>query len=213
VTLIQPFLDRLPLVAILRGVTPEEVVAVAESLVDAGFAIIEVPLNSLKPLESIERLKAKHGDEILIGAGTVTSAAQVADVAKAGGRLIVMPHGDPDVVHAAKSAGLLCIPGVTTPTEAFAALANGADALKLFPAELITPSVLKAMRAVLPQATHFLPVGGITPDSMAGYVAAGASGFGLGSSLYRRGDDPARVARHARDFVSAWKRIRSVGGG
>jgi 2-dehydro-3-deoxyphosphogalactonate aldolase len=213
VTLIQPFLDRLPLVAILRGVTPEEVVAVAESLVDAGFAIIEVPLNSLKPLESIERLKAKHGDEILIGAGTVTSAAQVADVAKAGGRLIVMPHGDPDVVHAAKSAGLLCIPGVTTPTEAFAALANGADALKLFPAELITPSVLKAMRAVLPQATHFLPVGGITPDSMAGYVAAGASGFGLGSSLYRRGDDPARVARNARDFVSAWKRIRSVGGG
>ena len=212
-TKIQPFLDRLPLIAILRGVTPEEVVAVAESLVDTGFAIIEVPLNSVHALESIEGLKAKYGDEILIGAGTVTTPAQVGDVAKVGGRLIVMPHGDADVVHAAKKAGLACFPGVATPTEAFAALANGADALKLFPAELLSPAVLKAMRAVLPQATKFLPVGGITPDSMAGYVAAGASGFGLGSSLYRRGDDPARVARNARDFVSAWKRIRSVGGG
>jgi 2-dehydro-3-deoxyphosphogalactonate aldolase len=211
--MIQPFLDRLPLVAILRGVTPEEVVAVAESLVDAGFAIIEVPLNSLHALESIERLKAKYADEILIGAGTVTTAAQVTDVAKVGGRLIVMPHGDAEVVRAAKKAGLACFPGVATPTEAFAALANGADALKLFPAELFSPAVLKAMRAVLPQATQFLPVGGITPDSMAGYVAAGASGFGLGSSLYRRGDDPARVGRNALDFVSAWKRIRSVSGG
>ena len=212
-TPIQPFLDRLPLVAILRGVTSEDVVAVAESLVDAGFAIIEVPLNSPGPLESIERLQAKYGDEILIGAGTVTAPGQVADVAKAGGRMIVMPHGDAEVVRAAKAAGLACIPGVATPTEAFAALAGGADALKLFPAELLTPAVLKALRSVLPQATRILPMGGITPDSMAAYVAAGASGFGLGSALYRRGDDPARVARNARDFVSAWKRIRSVGGG
>lgn len=211
--MIQPFLDRLPLIAILRGVTPEEVIAVSESLVDAGFAILEVPLNSPRPLESIERLKAKYDDEVLIGAGTVTAPAQVADVVKVGGRMIVMPHGDPEVVRAAKQAGLACFPGVATPTEAFAALANGADALKLFPAELLTPAVLKSMRSVLPQATRILPMGGITPDSMAGYVAAGASGFGLGSALYRRGDDPARVGRNALDFVSAWKRIRSVSGG
>ena len=211
--MIQPFLDRLPLVAILRGVTPEEVIAVAESLVDAGFVIIEVPLNSPRPLESIERLNAKYGEEILIGAGTVTSPGQVPDVAKAGGRMIVMPHGDAEVVRAAKAAGRACIPGVATPTEAFAALANGADALKLFPAELLSPAVLKSMRSVLPQATRILPMGGITPDSMAGYVAAGANGFGLGGALYRRGDDPQRVARNALDFVSAWKRIRSVGGG
>ena len=211
--MIQPFLDRLPLIAILRDITPEEVIAVAESLVDAGFTIIEVPLNSPRPLESIERLKAKYDDEILIGAGTVTTPAQVADVAKSGARMVVMPHGDPEVVRAAKAAGLACTPGVATPTEAFAALANGADALKLFPAELLTPAVLKSMRSVLPQATRILPMGGITPDSMAGYVAAGANGFGLGGALYRRGDDPARVARNALDFVSAWKRIRSVGGG
>ena len=211
--MIQPFLDRLPLIAILRGVTPQEVIAVAESLVDAGFVIIEVPLNSPTPLESIERLKAKYDDEILIGAGTVTTPAQVADVAKTGARMIVSPHFDPEVVRAAKAAGLTCTPGVATPTEAFAALANGADALKLFPAELLTPAVLKSMRSVLPQATRILPMGGITPDSMAGYVAAGANGFGLGGALYRRGDDPARVARNALDFVSAWKRIRSVGGG
>jgi 2-dehydro-3-deoxyphosphogalactonate aldolase len=211
--MIQPFLDRLPLIAILRGITPEEVLAVAESLVEAGFAIIEVPLNSPRPLESIERLKAKYDDEILIGAGTVTTPAQVADVAKTGARMVVMPHGDAEVVRAAKAAGLACTPGIATPTEAFAALANGADALKLFPAELLTPAVLKSMRSVLPQATRILPMGGITPDSMAGYVAAGANGFGLGGALYRRGDDPARVARNALDFVSAWKRIRSVGGG
>jgi 2-dehydro-3-deoxyphosphogalactonate aldolase len=210
--MIEPFLDRLPLVAILRGITPEDVVGVSDALVDAGFTIIEVPLNSPAPLESIARLHAKYGEEILVGAGTVTTAAQVKDIAAAGGRLIVMPHGDGEVVRAAKAAGLACIPGVATPTEGFAALANGADALKLFPAELLTPTVLKAMRAVFPSATRFLPVGGITPDSMASYVAAGAAGFGLGGALYRRGDDAARVARNARDFVSAWKRLRSVAG-
>lgn len=211
-TLLQSFLDRLPLVAILRGVTPEEVVAVGDALVEAGFAIVEVPLNSPRPLESIQRLHAKFAEEILVGAGTVMSPAQVKDVAAAGGGLIVMPHGDGDVVRAAKSAGLLCIPGVATPTEGFAALANGADALKLFPAELLTPAALKAMRTVFPSAVRFLPMGGITPDSMASYVAAGAAGFGLGGALYRRGDDPTRVAANARDFVAAWKRLRSVGG-
>jgi len=210
--MIEPFLDRLPLVAILRGVTPDEVVEVSCALVDAGFAIVEVPLNSPHPLESIARLHAKFGDEILIGAGTVLSPAQVKEIAAAGGRLIVMPHGDAEVVRAAKGAGLACIPGIATPTEGFAALANGADALKLFPAELLTPAVLKSMRAVFPSTTRFLPVGGITPDSMASYVAAGAAGFGLGGALYRRGDEPSRVAANARDFVAAWKRLRSVAG-
>ena len=210
--MITPFLDRLPLVAILRGIAPDDVVAVGDALVDAGFAIVEVPLNSPRPLESIERLIAKFGEEVLIGAGTVTSPVQVREIKAAGGRLIVMPHGDGEVVRAAKSAGLACIPGVATPTEGFAALANGADALKLFPAELLTPAALKSIRAVFPSDTRFLPVGGITPDSMASYVAAGAAGFGLGGALYRRGDAPSRVAENARDFVAAWKRLRSVAG-
>src|SRR5215204_4102781 len=211
-SMIQAYLDRLPFVAILRGVTPEEVERVADVLVEAGFTIIEVPFNSPRPIESIRRLVAKYENEVLIGAGTVMSPAQVAEVAAAGGRLVVMPHGDAEVVRAAKAAGLVCIPGVATPTEGFAALANGADALKLFPAEMLTPAVLKAMRAVFPSATRFLPVGGITPDVMASYVAAGAAGFGLGGALYRRGDDPSRVAANARDFVAAWKRLRSVAG-
>lgn len=211
--LIDRFLDRLPLIAILRGVTPEDVVAVSDVLIEAGFAIVEVPLNSPRPLESIQRLQARFGEEILLGAGTVTSPAQVREVAESGGRLVVMPHSDAEVVRAARAAELVCIPGIATPTEGFAALSNGADALKLFPAELLTPTVLKAIRSVFPSATRFIPVGGITPDAMASYVAAGATGFGLGSALYRRGDDAKRVAANARDFVSAWKRIRSVGGG
>jgi 2-dehydro-3-deoxyphosphogalactonate aldolase len=210
--MLEPFLARLPLVAILRGVTPQEVVDVTSALVDEGFAIVEVPLNSPHPLESIERLRARFDDEILVGAGTGMSAAQVKEIAAVGGRLIVMPHGDGEVVRAAKAAGLACIPGIATPTEGFAALANGADALKLFPAELLTPAVLKSMRAVFPTATRFFPVGGITPDAMASYVAAGAVGFGLGGALYRRGDAPSRVAANARDFVAAWKRLRNVGG-
>jgi 2-dehydro-3-deoxyphosphogalactonate aldolase len=208
--MIQRYLDHLPLVAILRGVTPDAVVSIGEALVNAGFATIEVPLNSPDPLASIRRLSERFGDEILIGAGTVIRARQVDDVVRAGGRLIVMPHGDGEVVRAAKGAGLACIPGIATPTEAFAALANGADALKLFPAELLTPAVLRSMRAVLPAETRLLPVGGISPDSMAAYVAAGATGFGLGSALYRRGDDASRVSANARDFVDAWRRLRSV---
>ena len=204
---LQPYLDRLPLVAILRGVTPEAVVAVGEALVGAGFAIVEVPLNSPQPLESLRRLRGALGTDVLVGAGTVTAAAQVREVADAGGRLIVMPHADPAVVRAAKDAGLACVPGVATPTEAFAALANGADALKLFPAELVTPTVLKAMRAVLPRGTRCLPVGGITPDTMAPYVAAGAAGFGLGSALYRPNDAADTVAANARAFVDAWQRL------
>lgn len=200
------FLDRLPLIAILRGVTPEAVVAIGHALADAGFAIVEVPLNSPRPLESVRRLAEALGPDVLVGAGTVTSPDAVRDVADAGGRLVVMPHGDPAVIRAAKDAGLACVPGVATPTEAFAALASGADALKLFPAELLTPPVLKAMRAVLPKATRVLPVGGITPANMAPYVAAGASGFGLGSALYAPSDPAERVAANARAFVDAWRR-------
>jgi 2-dehydro-3-deoxyphosphogalactonate aldolase len=204
---LRPYLDRLPLVAILRGVAPEAVVAIGEALAREGFAVVEVPLNSPQPLESIRRLRGALGTDVLVGAGTVTAPAQVRDVADAGGELIVMPHSDPEVVRAAKAAGLLCVPGVATPTEAFAALANGADALKLFPAELLTPAVLKALRAVLPKGARCLPVGGITPENMAPYVAAGAAGFGLGSALYKPNDSPETVAANARAFVDAWKRL------
>ena len=207
--MIQPWLDRLPLLAILRGVLPEEVVGIGRALVGAGFAIIEVPLNSPRPLESVRRLHDEFGEDALVGAGTVMSAAQVRDVAAAGGRVIVMPHGDREVVRAATAAGLACVPGFSTPTEGFAALANGADALKLFPAEMLPPAVLRAMRSVFPAETRILPVGGITLDSMAEYVAAGASGFGLGSALYRKGQDAASVGANARAFVAAWRRLRS----
>ena len=204
-TALDSCLGRLPLVAILRGVGPEEVVPIGRALVEAGFAVIEVPLNSPRPLESIGRLAAALGDGVLVGAGTVTSPAQVGEVERAGGRLIVMPHADPAVIGAAKSLGLACVPGVATPTEAFAALAAGADALKLFPAEMLTPPVLKAMLSVLPKGTRLLPVGGITPERMGPFRAAGASGFGLGSALYRPGADAEEVARHARAFVAAWR--------
>jgi len=201
------YLDRLPLIAILRGVTPEAVVAIGRALADAAFAVVEVPLNSPRPLDSVARLADALGEDMLVGAGTVTTPDQARAVADAGGRLVVMPHSDGAVIRAAKDAGLLCVPGVATPTEAFAALAAGADALKLFPAELVTPPVLKAMRAVLPKSTRVLPVGGITPENMAPYVAAGASGFGLGSALYRPDDSAETVAANARAFVDAWRRI------
>ena len=204
----QTYLDRLPLIAILRGVTPEEVLPIGEALVEAGFAIIEVPLNSPQPVESIRRLATRFGRDVLVGAGTVTAPAQVADVAMAGGRIIVMPHADATVIRAAKTTGLFCTPGIVTPTEGFAALAAGADALKLFPAELLTPPVLKAMRSVFPRETRFLPVGGITPHNMDGFRAAGAAGFGLGSALYKPGMAAAEVGRNARAFAEAWRALK-----
>jgi len=175
--------------------------------VEGGFAIIEVPLNSPNALDSIRRLHDVFGNEVLLGAGTVMTPAQVRDVAAAGGRLIVMPHADADVIHAATAEALACIPGIATPTEGFSALASGADGLKLFPAELLTPTVLRALRAVFPPDTRFFPVGGITPASMGDYVAAGATGFGLGSALYRRGDEPAQVSANAKAFVTAWSAL------
>ncbi|MDX6750955.1 2-dehydro-3-deoxy-6-phosphogalactonate aldolase [Geminicoccaceae bacterium 1502E] len=203
--MLETCLAALPLVAILRGIRPEEALPVGEALAGAGFRIIEVPLNSPEPLESIRLLARRFGDGLLVGAGTVTSPAAAGQVVEAGGRIIVMPHGDVGVIREAKRLGAFCVPGVATPTEAFAALTAGADALKLFPAELITPPVVKAMRAVLPQGTRLLPVGGIEPGGMAVYRAAGAAGFGLGSALYRPGMAPAEVAERARRFVEAWR--------
>lgn len=201
-------LRALPLVAILRGLRPEEAAGVGAALFDAGFRLIEVPLNSPRPFESIETLRRGLPPEALVGAGTVLRAEQVARLAGIGAELVVMPHADAAVIRAAKAQGRLCIPGVATPTEAFAALEAGADALKLFPAELLTPPVLKAMRAVLPPGTRMLPVGGIAPESMRPYVAAGAAGFGLGSALYAPGMPVDEVARRAREFVAAWTALR-----
>lgn len=203
-------LAELPLVAILRGITPDDAVPVGLALAEAGFRIVEVPLNSPQPLRSIERLARELGTRCLVGAGTVLREEQVAQVAQAGGRLIVMPHSDAQVIRAAKAKGLLCAPGIATPSEGFAALAAGADALKLFPAELLTPPVLKALRAVFPADTLFVPVGGITRLNMAAYVAAGASGFGLGSALYRPGATAVEVAANARAFVSAWHDVKDI---
>lgn len=200
------YLDKFPLIGILRGVRPEEVLAIAEPVFEAGFQILEVPLNSPRPIESIERLAQQFPDRI-VGGGTVMSPDDVKDIAAAGGRLIFMPHSDPAVIHQAKRSEMLCIPGVATPTEAFAALANGADALKLYPAEQITPTVVKAWRAVMPAEYRLLPVGGITPDNMEAYLQAGANGFGLGSALYKAGMSADEVASNARTFRDAMLRL------
>jgi 2-dehydro-3-deoxyphosphogalactonate aldolase len=202
--MLSPWLDQLPLVAILRGICPDEAVTIGHVLADAGFRVLEVPLNSPQPMESIHRLTQSLGADYLIGAGTVMTTAQVNEVAAAGGRLIVMPHADTGVIRAAKEAGMVCVPGVATPTEAFAALAAGADGLKLFPANQVTPEGLKAWRAVLPKELPVFPVGGITPDNMAPWIAAGAQGFGIGSALYAPGVDADEVALRAHAFAQAW---------
>lgn len=197
----------LPLVAILRGLTPAEAQPIAQTLYDAGFRLIEVPLNSPDPLTSIATIRSLLPADALVGAGTVLSADAVAQVQSARGEIVVMPHADVAVIRAAKAAGMLCIPGVTTPTEAFAALGAGADALKLFPAELVSPSALKAMRAVLPASVALLPVGGITPERMQPYREAGATGFGLGSALYAPGMSAKEVGTRAQAFAMTWKRL------
>ena len=197
------WLARCPLIAILRGVRPEEVEAAAAALEAAGIAIVEVPLNSPRPLESIARLAGGFGDRLLIGAGTVIEQTQVDAVAEAGGRLLVTPHADPALVRAAKARGMLAVPGFFTPGEAFALLAAGADGLKLFPAEAASPSVLRALLAVLPAGTQLVPVGGMDAASVPAWRAAGAAGFGIGSALYRAGDDAATVGVKARALVAA----------
>lgn len=194
----------LPLIAILRGLPPADAVAVGQALVAHGMSLIEVPLNSPQPLTSIAAL-ARALPDALVGAGTVLTPQQVREVHAAGGQLIVAPNFNAGVVAEALRLGLVCLPGVITPSEAFAALAAGADGLKLFPAEIASPAVVKALRAVLPADALLLPVGGITPDTMGAYRAAGANGFGLGSALYRPGMAATEVARHAAAFVSAWR--------
>ena len=197
-----------PLVAIIRGVRPQEVEEIGQALYDSGIRIIEVPLNSPEPLDSIGRLASLLGDRALIGAGTVLDVDQVAAVKKVGGQLVVSPCFDAAVVKATVAAGLVSCPGYFTPTEAFGAIAAGAHALKLFPAEAAPPAVVKAQRAVIPRSTPLLVVGSVTPDKMAGYFDSGADGFGLGGALYRPGQRAEQVLKQGRAFVEA---LRSRG--
>ncbi|MEN1833912.1 2-dehydro-3-deoxy-6-phosphogalactonate aldolase [Pseudomonas lijiangensis] len=197
------------LVAILRGLRPEEAPAIGEVLYQAGFRVIEVPLNSPQPYDSITLLRQYLPADCLVGAGTVLTPNQVHQVKEAGGQVIVMPHSDAEVLRAAKAAGLFLSPGVATPTEAFAALAEGADVLKLFPAEQMSPAVVKAWLAVLPAGTVLLPVGGITPQNMKDFLDAGVKGFGLGSGLFKPGMSVADVEQRAKAYVSAWRELTS----
>lgn len=193
------------LIAILRGIKPEEAESVGEVLVEAGWRIIEVPLNSPEPLKSIEKLVRRFGDKALIGAGTVLTPAQVADVAATGAKVIISPNANPAVIRASREAGMVSLPGVATPTEAFAAIEAGATGIKAFPAEAIPPLIIKAWKAVLPKDIPVLAVGGVTPENMAAYAQAGAAGFGIGSSLYKPGADLASIAGQARNFIEAMR--------
>jgi 2-dehydro-3-deoxyphosphogalactonate aldolase len=195
-------IESVPLVAILRGIAPNEALDVGQALADAGWHLVEVPLNSPQPFASIAALTAAF-PRLLIGAGTVLTPEQVHEVHKAGGKLVVAPNFNADVVRAAADLGMVCLPGVATPTEAFAALDAGAAGLKLFPAEMIPPVAVKAMRAVLPSSTLLLPVGGITPSNMGAYIAAGANGFGIGSALYKPGMSAQQVKQAALEFRAA----------
>jgi 2-dehydro-3-deoxyphosphogalactonate aldolase len=206
---VRGWLARSPLVAILRGVQPAEVESICAALERAGISIVEVPLNSPRPLESISILSRSFGDRMMIGAGTLTTPSQVEEVAAAGGRLIVTPHADTAIVRAAKNAGLFACPGFFNPTEAFALLDAGADALKLFPAEVLGPPMLKALRAVLPASAVMIPVGGVDADQVAPWMAAGALGLGVGSSIYRPGDSAAVVEAKGRALVAAVRAYRN----
>lgn len=196
-------LVRLPLIAILRGMKPEEAPAVLACLVDAGFQVLEVPLNSPRPLESLGYLVRHAPAGIVIGAGTVLTEPEVADVAATGAKLMIAPNCAPAVIAAAKARGLIALPGVATPSEAFTALAAGADGLKMFPGELLPPAAVKAWRAVLPKGTLLVPTGGVTPDNLAAYRAAGADGFGIGSALYKPAMSRGELAQKAAAFVAA----------
>ncbi|RZJ46734.1 MAG: 2-dehydro-3-deoxy-6-phosphogalactonate aldolase [Brevundimonas sp.] len=197
-------LDALPLVAILRGLTPEEAVEVGEALLDAGFICLEVPLNSPRPLESIRLLRDALGDRAIVGAGTVLTPEAVREVVEAKGQIIISPNADADVIRETVAVGALSMPGVFTATEAFAALKAGAQVLKLFPSEIAGPAGLKALRAVLPAGQRLYAVGGVTPETLATWRTAGASGFGIGGALFKPGMTAAEVGERARAFVTAW---------
>jgi 2-dehydro-3-deoxyphosphogalactonate aldolase len=196
-------LQACPLIAILRGVTPDEADGIGAALIEAGIAIIEVPLNSPEPLESIARLARRFGDTATIGAGTVSDPGDVARIAAAGGELVVSPHVDVEVISATTAAGMVSAPGYFTPSEAFRAIAAGAHVLKLFPAEAAPPRVLKAQLAVIPSAVPVVVVGGVAPETMDAYIVAGARGFGLGSGLYAPGRTAVEVAERAAAYVAA----------
>jgi len=197
-----------PVVSILRGIRPSECEAIGAALLDAGVRVVEVPLNSPEPLSSISLLARQFGDRILVGAGTVMAPEQVTQVANAGGRLIVTPHADIEVLRAAKNAGLIAIPGAFNPTEVFALLKGGADAVKLFPAEVLGVGMLRALRAVLPADAMIIPVGGVDAANASSWIDAGAQGLGIGSSLYKPGDSPATVRERAETLISS---LRSAG--
>ena len=200
-------LNDLPLVAILRGIPQADIAEIADALVGAGFTCIEVPLNRPAALKGISTIAKQYGDHVAVGAGSVLTAEGVQQVIDSGGRFVVMPNTDPAVIGATKQAGLQAMPGFATPTEAFTALAAGADALKLFPAEAFDPSVLKSLKAVLPPEVPILPTGSITPEKMQGYLRAGAGGFGIGSALYYQGASVQEVAVDAKAFVNAYRRL------
>ena len=204
---------QLPLIAILRGLPPEDAEAVALTLYTAGFRLLEVPLNSPQPFASIEQIRQVLPGDALVGAGTVLRVDDVDTLTATGADLLVAPNINAAVIAAGKRRGMICVPGVATPSEAFAALDAGADALKLFPAELISPPVLKAMRTVLPKTTPLFAVGGISPDKLAAYAAAGANGCGLGSALYTPGLTLAQLAAQAERFIAAWTNVASNGAG
>lgn len=200
--LLRTYLDQCPLIAIIRGVTPDQAEAIGEAIYEGGIRIIEVPLNSPDPLGSIERLAKRFGEKMLVGGGTVLSAGEVDDVHAAGGRLVVSPNTNAGVIAATAKAGMISCPGYFTPSEAFVALGAGATALKLFPAEGASPAVLKAQLAVLPRGIPILAVGGIKPDTMRPWLDAGATGFGLGGGLYKPGQSPADTLDKAHAFVT-----------
>jgi 2-dehydro-3-deoxyphosphogalactonate aldolase len=200
--LLHRYLDECPLVAIVRGVTVDDAEAVGDAIFEGGIRIIEVPLNSPDPLKSIERLARKFGDNMLVGAGTVLDPAEVGRVRDAGGRILVSPDTNIEVIAATAAAGLVSSPGYFTPSEAFAAIRAGATALKLFPAEGASPKLLKAQLAVLPKDIPVLAVGGINPDNMRPWLDAGATGFGLGGGLYKPGQSAAETLQKARSYVA-----------
>ena len=200
---IREWLGKCPLIAILRGIESREVDEVFRELYSAGVVIGEIPLNSPEPLESIRRAAAAFGDRMLVGAGTVTEVSQVEAARAAGARLIVSPNGDEEVVREAKRLGLISMPGIGTATEAFAMVRAGADALKLFPADAMGPRMLTGLRAVLPKGTIFVPVGGVDAETIPAWRKAGADGYGVGSTLYRRGTTSSEVAENARRLVAS----------